>query len=335
MAKIFLPFGEFALHLQTGSGRIEGETRVATREGVQEMPVIQSDRRGGYTVMDNHHLRDRELSLKAKGLLSQMLSLPPQWRFTVAGMAAINRECKDTIRRIFQELEARGYLVRCQTVTEGRFGESEYLIYERPVEQAQEQLEEPAREGTEEKTPTEHPPAKKRETKKSSTKISPTKNSPTKKSSTKNATQLKKEERKKEKTMPEGRKERSSQEEEALRLEKEKFFENLEYEALFWEFPRQGELIREMGSVLWDTLQSRGDRVRVGGEELSRSRVVGRLRGLGPDHLRYVLRRVTETGSTVGNMRQYLLTSLYNAPLTMENDEVQDLGELLGNFWNG
>ena len=62
----------------------------------------------GYTVMANHHLRDMRLSLKARGLLSKILSLPPKWDKSIEGLAKINRECSDTIASIIKELEAAG-----------------------------------------------------------------------------------------------------------------------------------------------------------------------------------------------------------------------------------
>ena len=62
------------------------------------MAVFRVERNTGYTVMSNHHLRNKELSLKAKGLLSQMLSLPEDWDYTLAGLSHINRESIDAIR---------------------------------------------------------------------------------------------------------------------------------------------------------------------------------------------------------------------------------------------
>ena len=73
------------------------------------MAVFRVERNKGYTVMSNHHLRNKELSLKAKGLLSQMLSLPEDWDYTLKGLSLINREKIDAIREAIKELErARG-----------------------------------------------------------------------------------------------------------------------------------------------------------------------------------------------------------------------------------
>ena len=79
---------------------------------MMKMPVFCVERNTGYTVMSNHHLRNKELSLKAKGLLSQMLSLPEDWDYTLAGLSHINREKIDAIREAVKELEKAGYIVR-------------------------------------------------------------------------------------------------------------------------------------------------------------------------------------------------------------------------------
>ena len=97
------------------------------------MAVFRVERNTGYTVMSNHHLRNKELSLKAKGLLSQMLSLPEDWDYTLAGLSYINREKIDAIREAVRELERAGYIVRSRERDEkGRLRGAEYVIYEQP-----------------------------------------------------------------------------------------------------------------------------------------------------------------------------------------------------------
>ena len=72
------------------------------------MAVFRVEKNSGYTVMSNHHLRNRALSLKAKGLLSQMLSLPEDWDYTLQGLARINRESIDAMRdRLVLPITAR------------------------------------------------------------------------------------------------------------------------------------------------------------------------------------------------------------------------------------
>ena len=76
------------------------------------MAVFRVEKNRGYTVMSNHHLRNKELTLKAKGLLSQMLSLPENWDYTLAGLSHINKESIDAIRTAVLELEKAGYITR-------------------------------------------------------------------------------------------------------------------------------------------------------------------------------------------------------------------------------
>ena len=94
------------------------------------MAVFRVEKNSGYTVMSNHHLRNKELTLKAKGLLSQMLSLPDDWDYTLKGLAFINREQIDAISEAVKELETAGYIVRSRERDEkGRLRGADYVIY--------------------------------------------------------------------------------------------------------------------------------------------------------------------------------------------------------------
>ena len=97
------------------------------------MAVFRIERTKDYTVMSNHHLRNHELSLKAKGLLSMMLSLPDDWNYTTRGLAKICKEGVDAIGSALRELETAGYIVRNQLRDQqGRISDTEYVIYEKP-----------------------------------------------------------------------------------------------------------------------------------------------------------------------------------------------------------
>ena len=97
------------------------------------MAVFRVERIKDYTVMSNHHLRNKNLSLKAKGLLSQMLSLPDDWDYTLKGLAAINKESVDAIRTAIWELEDAGYVVRTRVRDErGCLRGCDYYVYEYP-----------------------------------------------------------------------------------------------------------------------------------------------------------------------------------------------------------
>lgn len=99
------------------------------------MAVIRVEKNRNFTTMSNVHLRDTNLSLKAKGLLSICLSLPDSWDYSVNGLTAICKEGRDAVLTTLQELERLGYVFREQTRTpDGRMGKSAYVIYESPEE---------------------------------------------------------------------------------------------------------------------------------------------------------------------------------------------------------
>ncbi|MBD5095127.1 MAG: helix-turn-helix domain-containing protein [Subdoligranulum sp.] len=98
------------------------------------MAIFRVEKTKDFTVMSNHHLRNTELSLKAKGLLSLMLSLPEGWDYTTKGLAYICRDGVDSISTALRELEQAGYLTRHRLRREnGQLGDIEYTIHERPV----------------------------------------------------------------------------------------------------------------------------------------------------------------------------------------------------------
>ena len=97
------------------------------------MAVFRIEKTRDYTVMSNYHLRDMSLSLKAKGLLSLMLSLPENWDYTMKGLARICKDGIDSISGGIRELEAHGYLIRSRVRSaNGQLGSIEYSRIERP-----------------------------------------------------------------------------------------------------------------------------------------------------------------------------------------------------------
>ena len=122
-----------------GMGEIQTEetpkinTFQTMRKEVSGMAVFRIEKTRDYTVMSNHHLRNTDLSLKAKGLLSLMLSLPEDWDYTMKGLARICKDGIDSISGGIRELEAHGYLIRERIRNEnGQLGSIEYTILEQP-----------------------------------------------------------------------------------------------------------------------------------------------------------------------------------------------------------
>lgn len=96
------------------------------------MSVFKIEKNQNYTVMSNHHLRDRNLSYKAKGLLSFMLSLPDDWDYSLAGLCSISKESRDGIRSILKELQEHHYVEIEKVRGNKGYFEYNYLIYEIP-----------------------------------------------------------------------------------------------------------------------------------------------------------------------------------------------------------
>jgi hypothetical protein len=97
------------------------------------MSVFRINKTQNYTVMSNHHFKEKKMSLKAKGLLSLMLSLPDDWDYSISGLATLSKDGKDSIMSALAELEKFGYLTRTRLTNEkGQFAGVEYNIFEIP-----------------------------------------------------------------------------------------------------------------------------------------------------------------------------------------------------------
>ena len=105
------------------------------------MAVFRVNKNKNYTAMSNIHLRDSNLSLKAKGLLSVMLALPENWDYSVVGLASICKEAKNTINEILKELQKNNYLERKRIYKNGKIVDWEYVIYENNLHRKNEDIE--------------------------------------------------------------------------------------------------------------------------------------------------------------------------------------------------
>lgn len=125
------------------------------------MPVFRIEKNANYTTMSNYHLRDKNLTLKAKGLLSLFLSLPESWNYSINGLAAICKEGRSGISSALKELEAGGYLIRERRRDEqGMLRDNIYVIYELPQRDLQQpETENPALDSPAQANPTLVSPA--------------------------------------------------------------------------------------------------------------------------------------------------------------------------------
>ena len=277
------------------------------------MAVFRVERTRDYTVMSNFHLKDKRLSLKAKGLLSQMLSLPDDWDYTLSGLCFINRESKDAIRSAINELERAGYIRRRQTTdAAGKFGSNEYSIYECPITDIP-SLESPSSENpTTEKPQTEKPlpgTPTQLNTKKSSTQKQNTHRSSTDSIPFREKTADKPPERK-------GRDVMSVSEIESYR---ELILENIEYDYLKQRAGFYQDELDEIVELMVETVCAKRKTTRIAGADFPHEVVPSRFLKLDSSHIEFVMDCLHKNTTEVRNIKQYLLTVLFNAPSTMSN----------------
>lgn len=97
------------------------------------MSVFRIHKTNNFTIMSNYHFKEKDMSLKAKGLLSLMLSLPEDWNYSVSGLVKLSKDGKDSVMSALSELEKFGYLTRSKVInSKGQFSGVEYNIFEEP-----------------------------------------------------------------------------------------------------------------------------------------------------------------------------------------------------------
>ena len=289
------------------------------------MAVFRVEKNKGYTVMSNHHLRNEELTLKAKGLLSQMLSLLENWDYTLAGLSHINKESIDAIRTAVLELEKAGYIERSQGRDEkGKMTAITYTIYEQPISPVLDQpvLENP----TSDKPILEKPKAD-----------NPTSENPMQLNKEIQNTDLsKKEEINKdglntdsdsipilspdpsplEKSLPE---KKGTDEKDAYKIYEETIKDNIEYEHLINAKRLDRDRIDEILDLILETVCSKRKHILIAGDEYPAELVKAKFMKLNSSHIEFVLDCMQENTTKVRNIKQYLKAVLFNAPSTIGN----------------
>ena len=269
------------------------------------MSVFRVEKNKGYTVMSNHHLRNHTLSLKAKGLLSQMLSLPDDWDYTLQGLAQINKESIDAIREAVRELERAGYIKRSRERDErGCLRGTAYTIYEQP--HAEPTPEEPTQEKPMLEKPTLENPTqlitkstKKR--KRQSTDLSITDSIPFPSG------------------FPDAPAQKRTETKEAFDGYRELILENIDYDVLASDPRVDREQLDEIVDLVQETVCSTRSRIRVAGNDYPAEVVRSKLLKLNSEHIRFVTDCLKQNTTRIRNIRQYLLASLFNAPSTMSS----------------
>ena len=277
------------------------------------MAVFRIERTRDYTVMSNHHLRDKALSLKSKGLLSMMLSLPEDWNYTTRGLAKICKEGVDAIGGALRELEAAGYIVRHQMRDrQGRISDTEYVIYEQPQPKAPDTPQPDTASPDTEKPyladPDTEKPAElnieKSRTQKSNTQGASTDSIPFRETAA---------------ARPPERKGRDAMSVEEMQSYRDLVLENIEYDHLCREFATYREDLDEIVELIVETVCARRKTTRIAGADFPHEVVRSRFLKLDSSHIEFVMECLHNNTTEIRNMKQYLLTVLFNAPTTMNN----------------
>ena len=272
------------------------------------MAVFRIERTRDYTVMSNHHLRNEKLSLKAKGLLSMMLSLPEDWNYTTRGLAKICKEGVDAIGGALRELETTGYIVRHQLRDrQGRISDTEYVIYEQPQPKKPD-TDSPDTENPDMDNPDTENPAElnieKSNTQKSITHGSSTDSIPFREPAA---------------ARPPERKGRDAMSVSEIENYRELILENIEYDHLCREFTTYREDLDEIVELMVETVCAKRKTTRIAGSDFPHEIVRSRFLKLDSEHIRFVMDSLQKNTTEVRNIKQYLLTVLFNAPTTISN----------------
>lgn len=264
------------------------------------MAVYRVNKNRGYTVMANYHLRDKTLSLKAVGLLSKMLSFNDGWQFSTKGLSAICKEGPDAVLAALRELEVHGYLIRHrQRDAKGRMSNTVFEIYEQP------QPVSPHRENPDVDNPDmdnphmENPHGENPAQLNTNQVINNQRNNSLNKYQSINLDGM------------DGIDERARYEE-LIR-------DNLELEILSQDHQFDTDRVNEMVEIMLDAICSTRPTIRINGEDMPQQVVKSRFLKLNSSHIEYVLHAMDECPSDIRNIRAYMLTTLYNASLTMDN----------------
>ena len=293
------------------------------------MAVFRVERNTGYTVMSNHHLRNKELSLKAKGLLSQMLSLPEDWDYTLAGLSLINRESIDAIRTAVWELEKAGYITRRQGRDEkGKMTAIEYTIYEQPQPPELDcpVLENPTADNPILENPTPDNPTSENPTQlnkdllktnlpnkeKLNTDVSSTHSIPF---HSLNPLPYEQDEA----ATPPERKRTEAKSNSAVEIYREIIKDNIEYDHLIQNCKIDKDRLDEIVDLMLETVCTARKTIRIAGDDYPAELVKSKFLKLNSSHIEFVLDCMRENTTKVRNIKQYLKAVLFNAPSTIDS----------------
>ena len=288
------------------------------------MAVFRIDKTRDYTVMSNHHLRNTELSLKAKGLLSLMLSLPENWDYTTKGLAAICKDGIDSISSCIRELEKHGYIIRERMRNEkGQLTTIEYTILEQPKSAPPEQ-EKPIRENPVLDIPAQAEPIQEN-TAQLNTNKSNIKELNTDISNTYPIKSYQKE--------PEPAKEKSDRiGYDEVETYRQIIKENIDYDVLGVNLNRDAAMLDEIVDLMTETVCTQKSSLVIAGDTYPAAIVKSKLLKLTSEHIEYVIDCMRENTSDIRNIKKYLLAALFNAPSTIDSYYTTKVHHDMANF---
>lgn len=273
------------------------------------MAVFRIEKTRDYTIMANHHLRNKELSLKAKGLLSLMLSLPEEWDYTTKGLSRICKDGVDSICAGVREMEDHGYVVRERIRNlNGQFGAIEYTILEQPQEpkrekperenpvQANPVLDDPVLGKPEQENPAQLNTYRtnKDESNTLSANPYPINSYPINPVTDQMGT-------------------------DGMDVYREIIKGNIEYDIMKDNFPYDYERLDEIVELMAETLASKKATFCIAGDTYPASTVKFKLLRINSLHIQYVFECLDKNTTEVRNIKKYLLATLFNAPSTMRS----------------
>ena len=281
------------------------------------MAVCRIEKTKDYTVMANHHLRNKGLSLKAKGLLSLMLSLPEDWDYTVKGLAYICKDGIDSINGAIKELETTGYMHRQRVRNDrGQLTTTEYTIREYPQNMGGDTFPAevlPAQESPILENPTQAMPIQE-EPHQLNTYLQTIDKSKTDLFNTETSNPYQ--------SNPYGGKKAGYDEIgcETYEEVKEMVYENIEYK----HFKQHGgigirERLDEIADIIIETLCSTKDTINIAGDDYPARLVKNKMLRITSSHIEYVFDCLNKNTTYVRNIKRYLLATLFNAPSTIDN----------------
>ena len=275
-------------------------------------------------MMSNQHLKDKRLTLKAKGLMSVMLSLPENWDYTLRRLSTISKEGVDAVSEAVKELERSGYVIRNRKRDErGRLSGTEYLIYEdchmnsQPAQDAPEP-EKPKRENPRLENPVQEKPVQENPKQEKPEQENPAQLN----TDSTNTEKLNKDKSRTHQSIYPAVPEAAAREDWMDRIDLVNAYRNIIQDNIEYDFliDRYGkERLDEAVELMLETVLSKRPFIRIAGDDFPREIVKSRFLKINSGHLEYVFDCIDKNTTKVNNIKAYLLAALYNAPVTMDS----------------